>query len=1316
MALALTALVCLLAFVATAKAEIVHFQEAFSPINGTGDAVLQKPFAIAIDEATGNVFVGETDGRNQVSILGAQGGAPVDLLSPFTVTGFNASGTNQFRAGAVAYDDDPSSPGFGNLYIPDTVAGNVARKVRIYTRNLVTERYEQTGELVPDAIVSAFPRPYGVAIDPDGDVWVADINEKAVIKFDPTTGDELMRIDMRPTFPHTASSNTGQPEQIAFSAAGDLFVMEAPRFAPFPRVVKWVADGTGEIDPSDEPLLVPNTSGAWGMALDRSENSLYISFSDHVDQYDVDTLTKVGEFGRGVLVGARGVAVNETNGRVYVADNGSVPKSVVVYGPSVRTAVVEASPATGIGTSAATMNGSVSAQGSPLSFCRFEYGTSDEYGETAPCPGIIPANMSSHPVSVALSGLDPNTTYHYRLVAENASGVVSRTADVTFTTRGKPTVSHTLPIWVDRETAKVGAYVNPSGFATNYRFEWGPTDAYGQSVPADFEPSIPAGTERVKVIANLSGLSAETAYHFRVVATNASGTTYGPDQRFETLNSCGFILDRCLELVSSGDKGFTGTPGSQLVGDGRFYQAAAEGSSVVFPVLFGYADATTGGEVIYRSERGDAGWAYEQVSPETPAPSQPTGTGFQSRVLGFSRDMSCFAFLSSHLLTPDTPRSTVEAGAVNLFLRDRDGETRVVSSRPMEGQPLNTWNSTKVVGISDDCGKVVFHNDYRYAGLAGTGDYRLYEWERSSGELRAISEVPGPSGAQVVAVNPGTAATGFAPGSLEGLQPGSGSAWRSGNRFNALSADGARVFFTGQRKLGDGPAGAAEVDKMAVFARVDGSESVDISQSQTATPNAGALYQLASRDGDKVLFTANYGLTEAPDPAWPTSCDHSSRTGSGCDLYEYDFSRPDGERLVNLSRVAGVANAGGAGVVGAVAASEDATKVYFLARGRLVPGTGPSEAQNLANNTYSLYLRSEDGVQFVGAVSASDAVYLLVSDNMNAEGSWLAQATASGSHLVFPAKADVTGDDPSAAQQAYRFDAETGRTVCVSCLRDGGEPVIVGEDRVLQLVYKRGKQPRAITDDGRSIFFIKRDILAPGAVEGRRNLYEWRDGQISYLGSSYRGEALPPGIGPDGARFAANTDIELVGASADGKDVYFTTNDPLTWQDHNDRLDVYSARQGGGFAEPPPPPDPCVGEACQGPLAAAPPAWDIASFSFIGDGNASPGARSALGVGRPSMRAIRRAARTGRLAVAVRTDRAGVVRVLARAKIGKRIRRVAGESVRVRKAGRARLTLRLNRTARARLESGRSLNLSIEVRSPGARSRSIGVRLPGGKS
>src|SRR5690606_20541354 len=133
----------------------------------------------------------------------------------------------------------------------------------------------------------------------------------------------------------------------------------------------------------------------------------------------------------------------------------------------------------------------------------------------------------------------------------------------------------------------------------------------------------------------------------------------------------------------------------------------------------------------------------------------------------------------------------------------------------------------------------------------------------------------------------------------------------------------------------------------------------------------------------------------------------------------------------------------GAGVLGVVAASEDATKVYFLARGRLVPGKGPSEAQNLADNSYSLYLRSPEGTEYVGTVSRSDAATLLVNDNGSVTSSWLAQATPSGNNLVFSARANVTGDDPSAARQAYLFDAITGQTVCVSCLRDGGEPVVI---------------------------------------------------------------------------------------------------------------------------------------------------------------------------------------------------------------------------------------------------------------------------------
>lgn len=1192
--LPLILLVCLqLSRASTAEAEVVHFQEPFSPLNGSGSGLtLQAPSGIAIDEATGNVFLGETSNANRVAILGGEGGAPVGLASPFTITGITTA--NFAEPNGVAFDNNPASSGFGTLYIADSRNADTAKRtVKAYRRNASTERYELVAELVPALLAAGTREALGVAVGPDGNVWVADRQQKAVIEFSPD-GTELGRVDVSHVLPHALPSEDGRPKAVAISALGDLFVMQFGRVLDQnqPRVVKWVADGSGKINPSENPLVVPDTTGAWGMALDRSEDALYVVFEDRVVQYDATSLAKEGEFGRGVLVGGRGVAVNESNGRIYVSDNGTGRKNVVAYGPSIRTAVVEMSPATDISTSAATLHGSVNAEGSPLGFCRFEYGTSDEYGETVPCAEIVPPDSKPHAVSAALSGLQANTTYHYRLVAENASGIVSRTADATFTTLGKPRVSEPLPIWVERDSAKVSAYVNPSGFATNYRFEWGPTDDYGRVTPADIEPAISAGTERVKVVANLSGLTSGAAYHFRVVATNSAGTTFGPDQRFETLNSCGFIFDRCLELVSSPDGGLSGSAGDFLgTAQNLFFEAADSGSAVAYPVAFGLADATAGGEVIYRSDRRDAGWASEQLSPEIVAPT-PTKAVYPSRFLGSSRDLSCFAFLSAQPLTPDAPRATSEAGLVNLFLRDAGGATRVVTNRPVaDGQGESgsaPFLATRVIDVSDDCGKVVFATKYRYPGFAVAGDFNLYEWERASGTLRTISEVPGPSGMQIVPVNPGS-------GGMNGSPLGRQGDFITANRFRAVSADGSRVFFTAQRKLGDGPAGAAEVNKYAVFARVDGSETVDISKSQTTTPNAGALYQLASRDGRRVLFTANYGLTEAPDPRWPTSCNHA--TGAGCDLYEYDFSRPEGERLVDLSLADGTDNPGGAGVVGVAAASEDAKKVYFLARGRLARGEGPSEARNLADGTYSVYLRSEEGIRFVGVVAESDAKYLLVNDNPERPANWRAQATPSGGHLVFQTKTNVTGEDPSDAYQVYRFDAETGRTVCVSCLRNGGEPIVDGSVETLEPFEFVNRQRRAITDDGRSIFFTKKDVLAPGAVEGRPNLYEWRDGQITFLGASFEA--------PGKFNFTFRG-LQFLGTSGDGTDVYFTSRERLTWDDGDSLMDVYDARKGGGIPQPAAPPSPCdpgVEGSCQSPQPSAVLPAGAGSAVFSGPGN-----------------------------------------------------------------------------------------------------------------
>ena len=71
--------------------------------------------------------------------------------------------------------------------------------------------------------------------------------------------------------------------------------------------------------------------------------------------------------------------------------------------------------------------------------------------------------------------------------------------------------------------------INPNGAATEVHFEWGTTEAYGSSTPAQ---AIGSGHSAVAVSALVTGLVAATEYHFRVVAINAKGTVDGKDQAF----------------------------------------------------------------------------------------------------------------------------------------------------------------------------------------------------------------------------------------------------------------------------------------------------------------------------------------------------------------------------------------------------------------------------------------------------------------------------------------------------------------------------------------------------------------------------------------------------------------------------------------------------------------------------------------------------------------------------------------------------------------------------------------------------------------
>jgi hypothetical protein len=76
-------------------------------------------------------------------------------------------------------------------------------------------------------------------------------------------------------------------------------------------------------------------------------------------------------------------------------------------------------------------------------------------------------------------------------------------------------------------SATLSAGIWPNDEETSYYVEYGTTDAYGQATAST---SAGSGSGVADVTATLSGLTPDTDYHYRLVAVNALGTTYGYDE------------------------------------------------------------------------------------------------------------------------------------------------------------------------------------------------------------------------------------------------------------------------------------------------------------------------------------------------------------------------------------------------------------------------------------------------------------------------------------------------------------------------------------------------------------------------------------------------------------------------------------------------------------------------------------------------------------------------------------------------------------------------------------------------------------------
>jgi Tol biopolymer transport system component len=426
----------------------------------------------------------------------------------------------------------------------------------------------------------------------------------------------------------------------------------------------------------------------------------------------------------------------------------------------------------------------------------------------------------------------------------------------------------------------------------------------------------------------------------------------------------------------------------------------------------------------------------------------------------------------------------------------------------------------------------------------GIGVKYLYGWDGSS--LTLVSKLPAAEGG---------AAIGGAIASSEGIA----------DPDNAVSPDGSRVIW--YSKLNSEGVAA----QTRIFVTEDG-ETTEVSASERDEPDPNSkqdsLYAGASRDAKKVFFTSFEKLTS----------DSTATFGAG-ELYRYDSSQPEGERLLDLSVDPG--NPQGAGVQGGVAAiSDDGNRAYFVALGNLAEGAAAGRP--------NLYLWDYNGgdptvthVATVDSLEFDDDAALVIPART---GGPTPSATADGEHFVFSSRAQLTPYDNDGYAEIYVYDASADEIECASCSPTGEPPT--GEAAFADYQFGLiGHQLRNISANGERVFFESPDPLLRRDSNGRVDVYMWRDGQLHLISS-----------GEDAAA------SHFLDASASGNDVFFATREPLSTRDTDLQIDVYDARVDGIADTVSLPVPACEGDACH-PAPVVPDDPTPASTTFSGAGN-----------------------------------------------------------------------------------------------------------------
>ncbi len=754
-----------------------------------------------------------------------------------------------------------------------------------------------------------------------------------------------------------------------------------------------------------------------------------------------------------------------------------------------------------------------------------------------------------------------------------------------------------------------------------------------------------------RFLAELAIVAACCGIAIVLVSARSARANACPNAAFRTGPSAPLPDCRAYELVTPSYKNGSGVAP---------YWIARSGEAMIAFSFAGFA-GTPGDEGIpggwYRLARGSAGWTTTPMA--LPSSRYTVIEGVSTEASPKLTDIEATSFVEvAHAV--EGP-----AGSLDLAIKHADGSLADMGpalppAAPGSPEEQRTpeeaaeQSGLRLAGLSADGEQAFFSlrsdfwpGDATVPPKAGDAYSSLYEYAGTCGtavECAAAKREPllvgvDSQGRQISRC--GTALGGSRDGTMDVAH-------------NAVSRDGLTVFFTALAPsnvcAGAGP------PVTEIFARIDGglpgARTVAISEPSvedcsgcnTTSGLAGAHFEGASAEGSKVFFS-----TAQPLLGGDTSTN----------LYEYDFAAPAGERVVRVSAPeARISSPGPAEMVGnVVQISEDGSRVYFVAHGRLT--TGPNaQGQRARAGADNLYVSNTEtresafvadlcsGPERSGSVSDSRCPLGLSESQLAAEshgGNDLSlwggaggfnqggsDVTPDGRFLVFESYGDLTPDDTSTASQIFEYDAQTGLLVRVSIGQggynhDGNTDVedvhagIVVPTYSTRTTYNVRFEPSmywghlAVSADGSKVFFQSADALTPQAVDYHvifKGLIE-----VVYAENVYEYSSLGGNIEDGAVRLisdgldqidAGGSAVTLYGTDASGQDVFFTTADKLVGQDSDEIPDVYDARVGGGFPPPSAPPS-CSEEACQGALSVAPTLLSPGS-QFQAGGNPPPAA------------------------------------------------------------------------------------------------------------